>query len=139
MAALSVDRVIRSAQGGFENPWHITAPLQEPGKQLLVFARQGKVMSVLVERAQVHMAQAVSKAVEERSALFKRRVDLLRVSYVEAQAGERQLVEDRRQLVNRLARLLSGVHVLDDEAPPDGLPGVEVLEQIGVHHDRANS
>jgi hypothetical protein len=52
------------------------------------------------------MAQAASKAVEERSALFKRRVDLLRVSYVEAQAGERQLVEDRRQLVNRLARLL---------------------------------
>ncbi|MGI8944661.1 MAG: GGDEF domain-containing protein, partial [Thermoleophilaceae bacterium] len=48
-----------AAKGGFENPWHITAPLQEPGKQLLVFACQGNVMSVLVERAQVHMAQAV--------------------------------------------------------------------------------
>ncbi len=45
------------------------------------------------------MARAVSKAVEEHAALFKRRVDVLRVSYFEAQAGEPQLVEDRGQLV----------------------------------------
>ena len=51
----------------------LTAPLQEPCEQLLVFARRGYVMSVLVERAQVHMAQAVSKTVEKRAALFKRR------------------------------------------------------------------
>lgn len=82
----------------------LTAPLQEPCEQLLVFARQGYVMSVLVERAQVHMAQAVSKTVEKRAALFKRRVDVLRVGYVEAQPRERQSVEQGHQLVGRLAR-----------------------------------
>ena len=85
-------------QGRFEDPRHVPAAAQEAAEALLVAGAQRHVVAVLVERADVHVAQPGAEAVQQPLALREPLVDRRRVRDVEAEAGLRQRREVRLEL-----------------------------------------
>ena len=96
-------------------------------------------MAVLVERADVDVAQPAAEAVEQPLALREILVDRRHVRDVEAEAGLRQRGEVRRELGDGAAVALARVHVLQDERRAERRVARRVVDRVGVHDDRVDA
>jgi hypothetical protein len=121
-----------------QNPGHVAAAIQDGSEQRLVALRHRDVMAVVIERAEVHLAEATADAVEQFVGRVHRRIDRVGVRDVQTETGVRQSCEERFQLGGNAAAVLAEVHVLEREPAPEGPTRVEVDLGVGMHHDRAH-
>src|SRR5437764_1678220 len=70
-----------------ENPWHVSATIEDGGKQRLVLRAQRKVMAVVAERAEVHLAETSAEPIEQLVGRVHRRIDRVSMRDVQAKGG----------------------------------------------------